>query len=141
MRTRFDEICIAADLANLGAVDNFVTACCKRWHVNESDSFKIQLATDEAATNIIHHAYEDQKGVVTIQCWVRDGHDFCIELHDSGLPFDPDEIEAPDINAPLEDRDIGGLGMHMMRKVMDEVSFGFGETGNHLLMVKRSAVP
>ncbi|MCP4164601.1 MAG: ATP-binding protein [Chloroflexi bacterium] len=141
MRTRFEEIRLAADLANLGAIDNFVTACCKRWHVNESDSFEIQLASDEAATNIIHHAYEEEEGVVTIRCWVRDGHDFCVELRDSGRPFDPDEIEAPDIKAPLEDRAIGGLGIHMMRKVMDEVSFESGDTGNRLLMVKRSAVP
>jgi len=62
-----------------------------------------------------------------------------IQVHDTGRPFDPRAVRAPDLEAPLERRETGGLGLHFMRSIMDEVRFEFDQDGNRLTMVKRRA--
>jgi serine/threonine-protein kinase RsbW len=98
------------------------------------------LAADEACTNVIEHAYRGRRdGVIRIS-WQRDDDAFVLRLHDRGKPFDPSKVSKPPLNRRLEERTVGGLGLHFMRSLMDEVRFEFDvNAGNTLIMVKRVA--
>lgn len=105
--------------------------------------FQIELACDEACTNIIEHAYGGEgEGDITAS-WAVDGDFFTIVLHDNGRSFDPSTVPAPITPAEqnLENLKIGGLGIHFMQKLMDEVSYDFGDDGNKLTMRKRIKTP
>lgn len=136
MNTQVQELHIAADLSNLAAIAHFAAECCQRWNIDARAAFRIQIAIDEAATNVIEHAYEGDGGALHILCRVENG-DFFVEMHDQGRHFDPDAVPAAIVTGPLVDRKMGGLGLYFMRKVMDEVHFRFDEKGNHLLMILR----
>ena len=97
----------------------------------------MQLAVDEACTNIIRYAYSSQGGLITIN-FERNDDTVVITIRDQGKPFDPAAIPPPDLEAEVEKRQIGKLGLHFMRKLMDEVSYSFDpEKGNTLVMKKR----
>jgi serine/threonine-protein kinase RsbW len=105
----------------------------------DKDVYNIQLATDEAASNIIEHAYEGIKdGVLDMSCGMIDADTIKIVLIDYGYPFDPSTIPMPDLKADLSARKIGGLGIFLMRKLMDEVHYEpHPDKSNVLTMIKR----
>jgi anti-sigma regulatory factor (Ser/Thr protein kinase) len=73
-----------------------------------------------------------------VSCYQYDDAFLIVRVRDWGQGFDPAKVDVPDIHAPLEDRSLGGLGLFLVRKVMDWVEFTFDPTdGNELLMVKR----
>jgi serine/threonine-protein kinase RsbW len=98
---------------------------------------QIQVAVDEACANIVQHAYAGmQPGAIEISCAVDDGR-FVIRLRDWGRSFDPQSVDEPDVEAPLEERTLGGLGLFLIRQFVDEAHFTFDpEAGNELTMVK-----
>jgi len=134
------ELHIEADLANLTTIAEFVSACCDQWRVDESNTYKIQLAIDEAVTNIIEHAYEGKDGEVVLRCWVAEHH-FYVQLLDWGRGFDLEDVPQPTITGSLKERRTGGLGLYFMRQLMDEVHFESYEGGNALQMVKHNVAP
>ena len=105
---------------------------------SDKEIYSIQLAADEASTNIIEHAYAGvEDGKIEIDCNIFDGG-LKIVMRDQGKPFDPSSVPEPNVKADLSERKIGGLGMYLMRKLMDEVSYeSSAERGNVLTMVKR----
>jgi anti-sigma regulatory factor (Ser/Thr protein kinase) len=104
----------------------------------EKDVYNIQLATDEAASNIVEHAYEGvSNGVLDLSCGME-GDVIKIVLVDYGEPYDPSVVPIPDIKADLSERKIGGLGIFLMRKLMDEVHYEpRANKSNVLTMTKR----
>ncbi len=123
---------------NLAHIAAFITDVAERWGLESKEVFEVQLAVDEACTNIIEHGYRgDEAGTIEISC--RQAGDECtITIRDFGRRFDPDEVPEPDIDAPLEDRPVGGLGLFFMRQLMDSVDFRFdADRGNVLIMTKR----
>ncbi len=100
--------------------------------------YSLQLAADEAASNIIEHAYEGiSDATLEITCDMQ-GDTIVITMRDSGKPFDPSKVKQPNLKADLSDRQIGGLGVYLMRKLMDDVSYqSNSNTGNLLTMTKR----
>lgn len=105
---------------------------------SDKDVYNIQLATDEAASNMIEHSYENiPDGVIDLSCGME-GDLIRIILVDYGEPFDPSAIPMPDLKADLSDRKIGGLGIFLMRKLMDEVHYEpKADKSNVLTMIKR----
>ena len=114
--------------------------------LNQAAIFHIELACDEACTNVIEHAYGGE-GVGDIEIsWQLVGTAFIISIQDNGRSFNPDMIPEPslpplppDAMSPpdIDSVKVGGLGIHFMRQLMDEVQFQFdGETGNTLTLVK-----
>lgn len=102
----------------------------------ETDVFKVQIAVDEACTNIIKYAYSEQGGCITLTCELQ-GNDFVVIIMDRGKPFDPSSVPPPDLEAYLDKRKIGGLGIYLIRKLMDEVNYSFdAKRGNTLVMRK-----
>jgi len=122
----------------LDEIRDLVAQVAREGGFTEKEIYSLQLAADEAASNIIEHAYEgvsDANLVVT--CDIR-GEMMVISMRDSGIPFDPSKVKQPNLKADLSDRQIGGLGVYLMRKIMDEVRYeSNAKTGNLLTMTKR----
>ena len=124
----------------LDEIRDFVGAIARAEGFGDRDVYNIQLATDEAASNIMEHAYEGvTDGLLEISCGM-DGGAIRIVFVDYGEPFDPSDVPDPDLTADLSDRKIGGLGIYLMRKLMDEV-FYQSDAGkrNTLTLIKRKA--
>jgi serine/threonine-protein kinase RsbW len=124
----------------------FVAAGAARAGFDESTIFHLELCCDEASTNIIEHAYgEEGVGNIVISYRVSED-DFTIVMHDNGEAFDPGAVPPPPAvahnNASAEELTsqlrIGGLGLHFIRNLMDEVHFTSDQQrGNQLVMVKK----
>jgi anti-sigma regulatory factor (Ser/Thr protein kinase) len=128
----------AAKFEYLDEIREFVGGIARDGGFGEKDVYNIQLATDEAASNIIEHAYEGiSDGVLDLSCGLEEAA-IRIILIDYGEPFDPSAIPMPDLKADLSDRKIGGLGIFLMRKLMDEVHYEpRDDKSNVLTMIKR----
>ena len=128
----------AAKFEYLDEIREFVGEIARSGGFSDKDVYNIQLATDEAASNIIEHAYEKlTDGVLELSCGLRDDL-ITIILIDHGESFDPSEIPLPDLKADLSDRKIGGLGIFLMRKLMDDVHYeAKTDKSNVLTMIKR----
>jgi serine/threonine-protein kinase RsbW len=118
-----------------------VTRSAQAAGFDERTVHKIQVAVDEACANVIEHAYAGMSdGYMEISCCL-DGCSFIVRVRDWGRRFDPNAVEEPDIDAPLEERTLGGLGLYLIRQYMDHAQFSFDpEQGNELVMVKRLQV-
>lgn len=129
----------AAKFEFLDEIREFVGDIARNGGFGDKDVYNIQLATDEAASNIIEHAYEKIKdGVLDMSCGMIDADTIKIILIDYGDPFDPSTIPMPDLKADLSARKIGGLGIFLMRKLMDEVHYEpHPDKSNVLTMIKR----
>lgn len=133
-----EELVVTSALDELPRVIDFVFQTCETSAVPEDVAFACQLAADEACTNIMEHAYGGRSdGEIRVWCWVSEDQ-VHLQLRDNGVAFDPGIIEMPSLNGNLTDRHIGGLGLHFMRSLMDEVRFEFDPTtGNTVTMIKR----
>jgi anti-anti-sigma factor len=132
------ELQLPGVLDSLGRLCAFAYQAAIDSGLNEHTAWEIELAVDEAATNIIQHAYSPSRpGDVRLVCR-REGSRFSIVLYDRGLPFDPDTVPAPDLTSSIDSREAGGLGIYLMGRMMDEVQFEYNpETGeNELRMTK-----
>jgi len=83
----------------------------------------IELGLEEALVNIFQYAYPEGGGEVEISCRIDEGRKFIIEISDAGIPFDVLSVAEPDLSLALEDRQIGGLGVLLIRKLMDDVTY------------------
>ncbi len=121
----------------------FVSAAAVQAGLGDTAVFHIELACDEACTNVIEHAYGgEDKGTIVVSWHVTDSR-FQITIQDNGRPFNPNNVPEPDTDLSptpevIDNLKVGGLGIHFMRKLMDEVTFRFDqERGNLLIMSKR----
>jgi phosphoserine phosphatase RsbU/P len=122
-----------AQFETLDDIREFASHAARKIGFSEKEIYNIQLAVDEAASNIIEHAYEGvENGVIEVFTRVEPCT-LTIVLRDWGHPFNPEEVHAPDVEASLEDRTVGGLGLFFMHKLMDEVRFDFSEDGSNTL--------
>jgi serine/threonine-protein kinase RsbW len=130
------ELCVRSELANLAQIAEFVSDRARLMGMGEDQIFEVQMAVDEACTNAMEHAYEGRlDGEVRICCYTEQDR-FVVRVTDYGKPFSPDDVPAPRTDAPLEEREIGGLGLFFMRKLMDRVEIRSNEQGNEVVMVK-----
>lgn len=132
-----ESITLPASLDSLAQVSAFITSAAEHASLDERATWQLQLAVDEATTNVIQHAYDAaDPGTMTLT-WEVQGSRFVVTLHDRGRSFNPEEVPTPDIESPLEERQAGGLGIYLMTRLMDEVRFDFDpQSGNLLTMVK-----
>ena len=97
-----------------------------------------QLAVEEIFVNIAHYAYKDKTGEVNVLCELdKEKNLFTIIFEDTGIPFDPLKREDPDVTATAEERNIGGLGIFLTKKLMDEVSYENKDGKNILTLMKK----
>lgn len=99
---------------------------------------ELHLILEELVTNVIRHAYQDEtEHEISVGLTLEAGR-LRIEVEDDGLPFDPRHVPPPDVEAPLEDRPIGGLGLHLVRSLVDELRHRRHEGRNLLVLLKRT---
>jgi anti-sigma regulatory factor (Ser/Thr protein kinase) len=99
---------------------------------------KVELASEEALVNIIHHGYKEGNGQISVEIVSMDER-VEISISDWGPPFNPLLAKQGDLNAPLEEREEGGLGILFMRQYMDEVRYRRDADRNILTLIKKTA--
>jgi serine/threonine-protein kinase RsbW len=132
------KIVFDANFDNLDEIREIVAEAARQVGFSDKEIYAIQLAADEASSNIIEHAYAGVTGGKLEIDIITSDNKLKIIMRDRGKPFDPASVPEPNVKADLSERKIGGLGMYLMRKLMDEVSYESSpETGNILTMIKR----
>lgn len=132
---------VAARLENLSAVRGFVGTAASELGLEPDRVADVLLAVDEAATNTVVHGYGECGGSIEVTV-ERTAEALIVRLRDEADPFDPHCVPAPDLSVPLEQRRPGGLGIHLMRQLVDEVHHrATGAHENELTLVKKFRPP
>jgi serine/threonine-protein kinase RsbW len=134
-----EELIVSNETANLACVRDFIQANLGKTALPGSEHVKVILAVDEAVSNIMRHAYEDfARGTRSIEVvFQADEEKITLTLKDSGREFDPTGVREPDISEHVKLGKKYGLGLFLMRRIMDEVKFVFRSgIENMLTMVK-----
>ena len=132
------ELTIAATVENLPAVTDFVNEQLEEMDCPMKAQMQIDIAIDELFGNIAHYAYNPDVGPATVRVEVlEDPLSVIITFIDNGMPFDPLSSEDPDITLPAEARAIGGLGILMVKKSMDEIHYRY-ENGSNILTIRKT---
>jgi anti-sigma regulatory factor (Ser/Thr protein kinase) len=126
------------DLGELARAATVVERFASERSLPQAVASEINLALDEVLTNVISYAYEDA-GAHEIEVRLEvEGADVVVEVTDDGRPFDPLSVALAEVDRPLEERPIGGLGMHLVRHVMDHLEYRRERGRNVLTMRKRT---
>ncbi len=132
-------IALPGRLESLPALSEFIADASRTLGIDSESSYRVQLAVEEACANVIQHgttsAQMDSLSLTLDVC--RHGQTCTVRLRDGGSPFDPRNLPPPDLTPSLRKRRPGGLGIFLIRRLMDEVSYDVGEGFNTLTMVKR----
>jgi anti-sigma regulatory factor (Ser/Thr protein kinase) len=99
-----------------------VSDCAKEQGVDQEKIGKIELALEEALVNICNYSYPEEPGNAEVRC-KQDNRRFIIEIVDSWIPFDMASLPPPDVTPSIEKRKIGGLGIFLIKKMVDEVRY------------------
>jgi serine/threonine-protein kinase RsbW len=115
---------VKSNLKNLTKISEFINKAMQHYNIhNVKDTYAVQLSVDEACTNIIKHAYNNNsEGIIVISCVFLDKK-FVVNIMDWGESFDPTTMPKPDTESCLNERKEGGLGIFFMKKFMDEISY------------------
>ena len=131
---------LAPDIAEIARLLDWVESCCDEAAVGHDTTLKLALALEEAVANVIHYAFGDipPPHRVSIELAI-DSHGITAEVIDNGRAFDPCTALEPDRDLPLEERRPGGFGIHLIRKMMDDVDYRRVDDENHLRLKKARA--
>lgn len=127
---------VSAERKLLASIRDFVRSQAIAGGASPDEIDDLIQAVDEAATNIIVHGYGDKAGMIEIEIRSQPGL-LTVFLRDNAPPFDPTQVPKPNINLPLEQRPIGGLGVHLIRHCVDEFHHDLQKDGgNELILMK-----
>lgn len=127
---------VEASTEHLAEVRDFVAAHAENIGLTQKDISEIRLAVDEAYTNIIKHAYKNTpKEKVNIEIGSDSDH-LWITLMDKGKSFDPSSYSEPDLMKRIKEKKRGGMGVYLIRKLMDQVQYNRKGHTNVIRMVK-----
>lgn len=132
------ELTVESVVDNMEKVTSFVDERLETVECPVKVQMKIDIAIDEIFSNIARYAYSPKTGLVTVQIEVlKEPLTACITFIDQGTPYNPLSEPDPDTSLPVEERQIGGLGIYMVKKSMDDVSYEYREGKNILTIKKR----
>lgn len=127
--------------SELNTLCSHLEGFCSNMGLDKKYMFEVNLALDELFTNIISYGFDDQSDhLVRIDITCLDDTLY-IRIEDDGKPFNPMKAEAPDVKCILEDRDVGGLGIFLIKKVMDRIDYKRERGKNILLLRKKIGCP
>lgn len=133
------QLVISNNIAELNRVVAFLDELEESWMLPMTFMTPLNLVMEEALTNVIFYAYEEgSNNEILVDFYFADNQ-LAIKITDSGKPFDPTAKADPDISLSVEDRPIGGLGIFLIRKIMDKVSYERVGQQNVLCMTKMLA--
>jgi serine/threonine-protein kinase RsbW len=131
------EFCLKNDLAEIQLLAEAVELFWEEKELPQKALFQVNLALDELLTNTISYGYpEGGEYALLVRLTLEEEKDLIIEIRDDGFPFNPLEREEPDISQDIEERPIGGLGIHLVRQMMDEIEYRWEDDHNVLVMKK-----
>lgn len=128
------EITVPARLEEIPAISDFIYEVMSACGFDAKKIMEMQLAAEEACTNISNYAYEERNGQIHITAAAED--DLHLTLEDWGTPFDPTSRIAPVTESPAEERPIGGLGIYLIKNCVDEIHYQHSDGKNILKLVK-----
>ena len=132
------ELTVDATVENLDTVTDFVNGQLEQAGCSPKVIMQTDLAVEEIYVNIAHYAYHPKTGKATIRCAVGgDPLQVVIEFVDEGKPYNPLEKEKPDVTVSAKERQIGGLGVFLAQKMMDDISYEFQNGKNILTICKK----
>lgn len=132
------ELTLPATIENIETVIDFVNGQLEEIKCPLKAQTQIDIAIDELFGNIAHYAYNPETGPATVRVEVtEDPIAVVITFIDRGVPYDPLKKEDPDITLSAEERAIGGLGIFMVKKTMDEISYEYKD-GKNILRIKKN---
>jgi len=132
------ELNIAATVENIGVVTDFVNEQLEAMGCPVKAQMQIDIAIDELFGNIAHYAYHPDVGSATIRVEVaREPLSVIITFIDGGVPYDPLQAADPNTGLPAEEREIGGLGIYIVKKSMDEITYEYKD-GKNILSIKKT---
>ena len=130
------EIVFTNKMEEVTRIAQFVDEVCEQLQLDFATTSSIQLAIEEAVVNVIEYAYPDKTGEKSSLMMSAQPGKIIFLLSDSGVEFDPTVTEEPDITLSAEERPIGGLGIMLVKKIMNEVTYQRIDGLNTLRMVK-----
>lgn len=131
------EMILNAEIARTDDVLDFINAELEAHDVPMKTIMQLDIAIEEIFVNIAHYAYNPEIGQASVTVAVDDaGRSIAIRFMDRGKPYDPLSREDPDVTLGVEERQIGGLGIYMVKKSMDEVSYAY-EGGQNILTIRK----
>lgn len=132
---------LGSDLAELAEVSRRVIQIGKDHRLPDEVTADVRLALEEVLSNIIRHGSEGRADRrIDVQILVANG-EITLEIQDEGVPFNPLEYPEPDVALPLEERGLGGLGILLVRRLMDGMAYRREQGRNILVLKKRMARP
>ena len=132
------ELEIDATVENIEKVTDFVNELLEQYDGPKKAQTQIDIAIDELFGNIAHYAYNPDVGPATVRVEVTDDPiTVIITFIDHGVPYDPLKKADPDITLSAEERDIGGLGIYIVKKSMDDITYEYKD-GQNILTIKKN---
>ena len=132
------ELTVEAKITNIEAVTDFVNEQLEALDFPMKAQMQIDIAIDELFGNIAHYAYNPEIGKVTVRVEViEDPLAVTITFIDNGVPYDPLAKADPDTTLSAEEREIGGLGIYMVKKSMDDITYEYKD-GQNILAIKKN---
>ena len=131
------EMTLPAVVENIAQVTDFVNAQIEEIGCPMKAQVQIDIAIDELFGNIAQYAYNPETGPATVRVEVSDAPiSVTITFRDHGVPYDPLQKEDPDITLSAEERGSGGLGIFMVKKTMDEITYEYKD-GQNILRIRK----
>lgn len=129
------------DIQEVKQLNVFVSDVCATVHLDDDTATNVELAIEEAVVNVMNYAYPyEWEGKIHVKAYASAGKLF-FEISDSGIPFDPTKAKEADISLSVQQRSIGGLGIYLIRKYMDNMEYKRIEGRNVLTLSKNLNFP
>jgi anti-sigma regulatory factor (Ser/Thr protein kinase) len=126
---------LPAEISNLRKFIELVSSCAEKQGFSPERITEIEVATEEVLVNVCHYAYQDGNGDVKVSCILDDTNRFVIEIEDAGIPFDVLSIGEPDLIDDIDERKVGGLGVFIIRELVEDVQYRREDNKNILKLV------
>jgi serine/threonine-protein kinase RsbW len=133
------EMTIKSDSSEIPGVSASLETAMQAHEFSTDDILDTQLAVEEAITNIINHGYKNGCGEIIISCRINP-YQAEVRIKDTAPRFDPLSLPEPELDGTIQDRKIGGLGVFLIRQVMDEMVYRYENGHNILVLIKRKSV-
>lgn len=127
---------LTADLAELERMNDAVDSFGQTHAWSPKSLFQVKLALEEVVVNAISYGSDGQHGHRILLNLSQQDHTLSVEIIDNGIPFDPLQKPPPDFESSLEDRPVGGLGVYLVRQMMDSVTYQRDGEWNRLRLTK-----
>ncbi len=135
---KLERITVQAVMSQVVPVAAMVNRIMAQLNCTPRTRMQIKLAVDELFSNIVHYAYGDGEGTITVEVKELENPPcLAITFIDQGIPYNPLTVREPELTGPARVRRVGGLGLYLVRKSMDSVSYEYKDNSNYLTVRKQ----